>query len=154
MSKQLSRNMAKNISFLSCRFFMSCLSTCKKSKSYVNPLNGYWRLKNNLISPKHFQPRPNIPFYTISRQNEWYDFPKKSKNPVFISFLTIFGYFCPTGIFPKNPGSVTYISIWHPNNMQSFGIKLVNQFQENRRTDGRTDDRRTKGRTERRTDRP
>ena len=37
-------------------FFHSCLSTCQKSKSDVNPLLKYWRLKNTEISlaKRHF----------------------------------------------------------------------------------------------------
>ena len=39
-------------------------------------------------------------------------FLKNSKNPVFGSFLSIFGHFCPMGIFSKKSGSVTHSYIW------------------------------------------
>ena len=64
----------------------------------------------------------------------------KSKNAVFGPFLTIFGHFCPMGIFSKKSGSATRNYIWDPNTMLSLWKKM-SQFWENLRTDGRTDRR-------------
>ena len=38
-----------------------------------------------------------------------FHFLKKSKNPAFEPFLTIFGHFCPMRIFPKKPGCHTQL---------------------------------------------
>ena len=66
----------------------------------------------------------------------------KSPNPVFGTFLTIFGHSCPMGFFPKNL-AVTHNYIWARNTMLSFRKKLMSQFQANlqanRWMDGRTD---------------
>ena len=56
---------------------------------------------------------------------------KKSKNPVFGPFLTIFGHLCPMEIFSKKSGSVT-------RNHAKLQKKLMSQFWGNLRTDGRT----------------
>ena len=43
------------------------------------------------------------------------------------------------GFVSKISSSVTHKYIWVPNTMLSFRKKLMNQFQENSRTDRRTD---------------
>ena len=40
-------------------------------------------------------------------------FSLKSKNPVFAPFLTIFGHFCPIGIFSKNL-ALSHVTIYEP----------------------------------------
>ena len=67
------------------------------------------------------------------------NFLKKSKNHVFGPFLTIFGHFCPMGIFSKKSGSVIHNYIRAPNTM--LQKKLMSQFWENVRTGGGTDGR-------------
>ena len=53
-----------------------------------------------------------LSFYTNSRQNEWHDFLKKSKNHAFRPILTIYGHFCLMGIFSKKSDSATKNYIW------------------------------------------
>ena len=63
------------------------------------------------------------------------------ESPVFGPFLTIFGHFCLMGIFSKKSGFVIHNYIWAPETMLSFRKKLMSQFWENLRTDGRSDRR-------------
>ena len=66
-------------------------------------------------------------------------------SPCFWAILTIFGHFCPMGIFSKKSGCVTHNYIWAPNTMQSFRKKQwVNPEKTYWQTEGRT-----KGQTDR-----
>ena len=107
-------------------FFHSWLSTYQKSKPDINLLVKYWLLKNTEISldESHFWLQAssfwavlvhvNEPYklsiYTNSRQNQWSDFLKKSKNHVFGPFLVICGRW---GFFPKNP-TLSHITRYGP----------------------------------------
>ena len=101
-------------------FFHSCLSTCQKSKSDINLLKKYWRLKNTEISlvesflvitsvldfsqawsfHRMLMNHSNFHFTQIPAETNVVFF-KKSKNHVLRQFLTIFSQFCPLGILSK-----------------------------------------------------
>ena len=101
-------------------FFHSCLSTCQKSKSDINLLKKYWRLKNTEISlvesflvitsvldfsqawsfHRMLMNHSNFHFTQIPAETNVVFF-KKSKNHVLGQFLTIFSQFCPRGILSK-----------------------------------------------------
>ena len=86
-------------------------------------------------------------FHSTSFTDKTNNFPKKSKNPIFGPFLTIFGHLCQKGIFQKKKtGSVTHIYIWAPNTIQSLRKKILSQFQENWWKEG-WKDRQTEGQT-------
>ena len=141
-------------------FFHSCLSTCQKSKSDINLLVKYWRLKNIeiLLAESYFWTwEPGFSqacsFRRMLMNHKNFRFtqiPGKTKDMIFLKtpntlflglFLTIFGHLCLMGIFSKKSGSVPSNYIWAPNTILSFRKKLMSQFWENLGTDGRTDGR-------------
>ena len=63
-------------------------------------------------------------------------FPKKSKNHVFVPFVTIFGHFCSMGIFFKKSDSVTHNYIWPPKEPIR---KKITDWGKYGRKDGQTD---------------
>ena len=68
--------------------------------------------------PKMLMNLKNFRFTKNSRQNWWCDFFKNSKNPVFVPFLTIFGFFLKRS-------AVTHNYIWATNTILSFRKKLI-----------------------------
>ena len=82
--------------------------------------------------PKMLMNLKNFRFTKNSRQNWWCDFLKNSKNPVFVPFLTIFGFFLKRL-------AVTHNYIWATNTILSFRKKLMSQFQENLWTNRRAE---------------
>ena len=122
-------------------FFHSCLSTCQKSKSDINLLMKYWRLKNteywNPIGWEQFLAITWEPDFSqacsfcrmlMNHKNFCFtQIPDKTNDIIFLnspktlflgSFLTIFGHFCLMGIFSKKSSSVTCNMV--PNTMLSF----------------------------------
>ena len=92
------------------------------------------QFSQNVNEPKE------LSLYTNSRQNEWCNFLKKSKIPVFGPFLTIFGHFCLMGIFFKKFGFGKLNHILVPNTMILFRRKLwANSEKTYGQTEGRTD---------------
>ena len=70
------------------------------------------------------------------KTNDLPDFLKKFKNHIFGRKFTIFGHFCPMGIFFKKSGSV----IWAPNTMLRFRKNYwANSEKTYRQMEGRTD---------------
>ena len=113
-------------------FFHSCLSTCQKSKSDINLLVKYWRLKNTEMSlawePDFSQAcsfrrmlmnHKNFHFTQISDKTNDVIFLKSPKTMLlghFWPFLVIFVWW---GFYPKNQ-AVTNNYIWASNTMLSF----------------------------------
>ena len=62
-----------------------------------------------------------------------------SKKPVFGPFLVHFPNFRSKKLFSGKSGSVTHNFIWISNTVPKSRKKLIIQFQENTRTDGRTE---------------
>ena len=82
-----------------------------------------------------------LSIYKNSRQNQWSDFVKKSKNHVFGPFLTIFRHLCPMGFFSKKSGCHTQLYMG-PKYQIKFQRKLMSQSRKKfmgGRTEGRTE---------------
>ena len=113
-------------------FLHPCLSICQKSKSDINLLVKYWRLKNTEISlaESHFwitweldfsqacsfrrmlMNHKNFHLTQIPDKTNGVIFLKIPKN-MFWSILTIFGHFCLMGILPKNL-ALSHTTIYGP----------------------------------------
>ena len=90
----------------------------------------------------------NFRFARIPDKNNNVIFLKSPKTLFFGYFWPFLGHFCPMGLFSKRSGPVTHNFIWAPNTMLSFKKKLMSQFRENLRTDGRWMEGRTEGQTD------
>ena len=114
-------------------FFHSCLSTCQKSKSDINLLVKYWRLKNTEMSlawEPDFSQACSFRRMLMNHKNfHFTQIPDKTNNMIFLKspkimflghFWPFFGHFCPVGIFSKKSSSVTHNYIWAPKTMPSF----------------------------------
>ena len=62
----------------------------------------------------------NFRFTQIPPKTNDMIFLKSPKTLFWGPFLTIFGRFCPMGIFSKTSGPVTSNYTWNPNTMLSF----------------------------------
>ena len=103
-------------------FFHSRQSTCQKSKSDINLLLKYWRLKNTEISlaeiwQADFSQACSFCRMLINHKNYYFtQIPDKTNDVIFLKslktifgpFLTIFGHFCPMGIFFIKSSYVTH----------------------------------------------
>ena len=105
-------------------FFHSCLSTCQKSKSDINLLVKYWRLKNTEISlaESHFWITWELDFsqacsfrrMLMNHKNFYFtQISDKTNDTIFLKspktmYWAILGHFCKMGIFSKKSGSVTH----------------------------------------------
>ena len=114
--------------------FHSCLSTYQKSKSDINLLMKYWRLKNNKISwkitwePDFSQPCSFCRMLMNHKNFRFTQIPDKTNDAVFLNsprtlfwdhFWSFLVTFAQWRFFPKNP-AVTHNYIWAPNTMLSF----------------------------------
>ena len=119
-------------------FFHSCLFTCQKSKSDINLLLKYWRLKNTEISMEPFLAitwEPDFSqacsFRRMSMNHKNFHFtqiPDKTNDIIFLKspktlflhhFWPFLVIFVQWGFFPKNL-AVTHKYVWAPNTMPSF----------------------------------
>ena len=146
----------------SCSFY-SCVSTCQMSKSGVDLLKKYWRLKNTEISlakgvfliitwesdfsqarsfHRMLMNHKNFRFTPISGKTNDMIFLKSPKT----LFLGHFWSFLPDGKFFSKNLAVTRNYIWAPNTMVSF---RKNWWANSKKTFGETE-----GRTAGQTDRP
>ena len=112
-------------------FFHSCLSTCQKSKSCINLLVKYWRLKNTEISlaflaitwePDFFKACSFRRMLMNHKNFHFTQIPDKTNDPIFLkSPKTIFlGHFWPFlvifarwGFFTKNP-ALSHVTRYGP----------------------------------------
>ena len=80
-------------------------------------------------------------FYTNSSQNKWRDFLKKSKNPYFGPFFTIFVHFCLIGIFFQKIGLCQIQLYMGPilSFRQNYWANSQKTFGQTGQTDGQTD---------------
>ena len=95
-------------------FFHSCLSTCQKSKSDINLLVKYWRLKNTEISlaESHFSQACSFRRMLMNHKNfHSTQIPDKTNDAIFLSPKTMFlGHFWPFLVIL--PDGDFFLKIW------------------------------------------
>ena len=108
-------------------FFHSCLSTCQKSKSDINLLVKYWRLKNTEMSlawePDFSQACSFRRMLMNHKDFHFTQIPDKTNDMIFLESPKTMGHFGHFWSFLPNgqkSAFVTHNYIWAPNTMLSF----------------------------------